>query len=172
MEELYKQYYALIFKYILYLTHDREVTNDLLQETFLRYFQAKKPVQQERALLIKIARNLVYDHWRRKRLLSFIPYRKDDRIDEQPLPFELLEQQEDVIALYDALQKIKLSYREAVVLRYIEELPVKEVAELLGCSEAQVKNNTARGLKALKKVMEEARQHEPTIEKISEHTDG
>ena len=40
-----------------------------------------------------------------------------------------------------------------IVLRYIEELSVRETAELLGISETKVKNNTARGLQALRKLL-------------------
>ncbi|MFJ7735416.1 RNA polymerase sigma factor [Lysinibacillus sp. NPDC097287] len=50
---------------------------------------------------------------------------------------------------------IMLEYRDAIILRYIEELSVKETSAQLGWSEAKVKNNTARGLSALKKKLEE-----------------
>ncbi|MEK4229916.1 RNA polymerase sigma factor [Solibacillus sp. FSL H8-0538] len=149
----YDEHYDSVFKYILYLTGNIDLTHDLLQETFYRFFK-QDFVKKERALLIKTARNLVYDHFRKKRILSFISLKEDKRVDEQPLPDEIVERGEEVAVLYRALQQIKLSYRESVVLRYIEELSVKEVAIALGCSEAQVKNNTARGLKALRQVME------------------
>ena len=154
MGRVYHEHYALIYKYILYLTADKELTHDLLQETFYRFYKNTRQVQQEKALLVKIARNLVYDYFRKKRLLSFIPYQKDIRIDDKPLPDEIVERGEEIIALYKALQQIKLSYREAIVLRYIEDFSVKEVAIALNCSEIQVKNNTARGLKALRVLME------------------
>lgn len=153
MDRVYNDYYALIFKYILYLTADKELTHDLLQETFYRFYKNTRNVQQEKALLIKIARNLVYDYYRKKRLLSFLPYQKDTRIDDKPLPEEIVERGEEIIALYKALQQIKLSYRETIVLRYIEDFSVKEVAIALNCSEIQVKNNTARGLKALRSIL-------------------
>ena len=47
-----------------------------------------------------------------------------------------------------------MSYKEVVILRYIEEYSVKETAKILGQSETQVKNNTARGLQKLRELME------------------
>lgn len=150
---VYDEHYRSIFKYILYLTGDIELTHDLLQETFFRFYK-QTFVKNEYALLIRIARNLVYDYFRKKRILSFISLKEDRRIDEQPLPEEVIERGEEVAGLYQALQQIKLTYKEVIILRYIEELSVKEVALALGCSEVKVKNNTARGLKALRQVME------------------
>lgn len=139
MDRVYHEHYALIYKYILYLTANKELTHDLLQETFYRFYKNTRQVQQEKALLVTIARNLVYDYFRKKRLLSFIPYQKDIPIDDKPLPDEIVERGEEITALYKALQQIKLSYREAIVLRYIEDFSVKEVAIALNCSEIQVK---------------------------------
>lgn len=152
---IYDAHYTAIFSYILYLTSDKELTHDLLQETFYRYFSnTNKTVENEKAFLLRIARNLVYDHFRKKRLLKFFTLTKDDRVDTAPLPVEIVTQGEDTAALYSALQQLKFSYRETVVLRYIEEYSVKEVAKILGCSEAQVKNNTARGLQKLRLLLE------------------
>ncbi|MGE6513215.1 RNA polymerase sigma factor [Lysinibacillus sphaericus] len=99
-----------------------------------------------------MARNLVYDHFRRKKILRFIPFVHNECIrDETVLPEEFLIKGEDFSALFLALYKIKLEYREAIILRYLEELSVKDTAKLLGWSEAKVKNNTARGLQTLRK---------------------
>ncbi|WP_052344389.1 RNA polymerase sigma factor [Bacillus ndiopicus] len=116
-------------------------------------FYHTKQVQNEKALLIRIARNLVYDHFRRKRHLKWLPLPKKDYADEASLPEELLLRSQEVQELYKALTKIKINYREVIVLRYIEELSVKEVAHYLELSEVQVKNYTAQGLKALRNIM-------------------
>ncbi len=88
--------------------------------------------------------------------MQFIPFVPNERIrDEVVLPEEFLIKGEGFSALYQALYKIKLEYREAIILRYLEELSVKETAELLGWSEAKVKNNTARGLRTLRKYLGE-----------------
>ena len=153
-KELYEEHYQAVFKYILYLTNSSELAHDLLQETFYRFFkQNTLAIEQKRAFLLRIARNIVFDHYRKKRLIQFFSLAKDNRVDVEPLPEEVLIKGEEVAALYRALQEIKLTYREVVILRYIEDYSVKEVASILGCSQVQVKNNTARGLQALRKLL-------------------
>lgn len=151
MKDVYEEHYDAIFQYILFLTTDSELTDDFVQETFFRFFKAQN-VRNDKAVLIRIARNLVYDHYRRKRLLKWLPI-EQERPDERPLPPEIVERSEEVRRLYRALSEIRLNYREAIVLRYIEEMSVKEVAGHLQMTEAQVKNNTVRGLKALRKIL-------------------
>lgn len=152
MRDTYEQHYEAIYQYILFLTTNPAIVDDFVQETFIRFYHMKQ-VQNEKALLIRIARNLVYDHFRRKRLLKWLPLTKADYEDEAPLPEDLLLRTQEVQELYKALAKIKMNYREVIVLRYIEELSVKEVAYYLELSEVQVKNYTAQGLKALRSIM-------------------
>lgn len=149
--EVFERHYDAVYKYIRYLTNDSDLTHDLLQETFYRFYQ-KNYTEHERTYLLKIARNLVYDHYRRKKIISFFQL-KSEPIAEQALPEEVLERNTEIEQLYTALQQIKWNYREVVVLRYIEEYSVKETAAILRCSEVKVKNNTARGLKALRELL-------------------
>ncbi|WP_417899890.1 RNA polymerase sigma factor [Bacillus haimaensis] len=63
--------------------------------------------------------------------------------------------------LYRALQAIKRSYRDVIILRKIKELTIKETAEVLNWSENKVKVTLFRGLEALKKQMiKEGYKHE------------
>jgi RNA polymerase sigma-70 factor (sigma-E family) len=57
-------------------------------------------------------------------------------------------------ALVQALGTLSKQQRAAVVLRYLDELPIPEVAEILGCSEGAVKSHTARGLAKLRVVLD------------------
>ena len=154
-QNMYRENYTAVYKYILYLTNDSQLAHDLLQETYYRFYkQQASIIDNPKAFLLRIARNIVYDHFRKNRIIKFFTLTNDDRIDEAPLPEEIAEKGEEVEALYNALQQLKLSYREVVMLRYIEDYSVKEVAMILGQSETQVKNNTARGLQALRKLLE------------------
>ena len=155
----YEAHSDAIFKYIYYLAGNKELAEDITQETFYKAFQHHHTYRQDantQTWLRRIARNLVYDYFRRKKILQFIPFvHKESIRDEAMLPVEFLIKGEDFSAVFQALYTIKLEYREAIILRYIEELSVKETSAQLGWSEAKVKNNTARGLSALKKKLEE-----------------
>ena len=153
-QSVFEEHYEAVYKYILYLTNDSQLSHDLLQETFYRFYKQSMLIDNPKAFLIRIARNIVYDYFRKKRILKFFSLTKDDRIDEAPLPSEVLEKGEENAQLYHALQQLKMSYKEVVILRYIEEYSVKETAKILGQSETQVKNNTARGLQKLRELME------------------
>lgn len=149
--DIFDAHYDAIYKYILYLTNDRQLAHDLLQETFYRYY-LKNYDTNERFYLLKIARNLVYDHYRRKKLIGFFTL-KNEPAATAKLPEEVTIQNAENAALYNALQQIKTNYREVVILRYIEQYSVKETAEILNTTEAKVKNDTARGLKALRELL-------------------
>jgi RNA polymerase sigma-70 factor, ECF subfamily len=153
--QFYNQYYDLVYKYILFTTHDEQLTHDLLQETFFKFFkQSITMISNEQAYLLRIARNLIYDHFRKKRLIQFFTLKEDTRTDDAPLPDCILIQEEISTTLYKALQQIPFKQREVIVLRYIEEFTVKETAHILKCNETRVKNDTARGLKTLRNLLE------------------
>ncbi|MCH7321831.1 sigma-70 family RNA polymerase sigma factor [Solibacillus sp. MA9] len=149
--DIFDTHYEAIYKYILYLTNDCHLAHDLLQETFYRYYQ-KNYDANERLYLLKIARNLVYDHYRRKKLIGFFTLKKEPPANAK-LPEEVTLQNAENETLYNALQQIKTNYREVVILRYIEQYSVKETAQILNTTEVKVKNDTARGLKALRELL-------------------
>lgn len=149
IRQLFETYYDSIYQYIYYLTNNREAADDFVQETFIRYGRMQS-VENPKAALYRIARNLVYDYARRKKLLQWVPLLGDQYKDTALLPEEIAVKGEEVAALYEALRGLRLNYREVIVLRYIEECSVAETAKLLGLSEVQVKNYTARGLKQLR----------------------
>ena len=69
----------------------------------------------------------------------------------RPSPHEWLMQQEDAKILYLAISKLKITYRDVIILRKIEGLSIEETCEVLGWNEGKVKNTLKRALVALKK---------------------
>ena len=156
-EKIYEDYSDSIYKYIFLLVGNRETAEDLTQETFYRVFNQLNKFKEQAQIqtwIRKIARNLVYDYYRRKRIIQFIPFlSKHDQRDGQLLPNEIIEKGEELMLLYKALSKLKLEYKEVLILRKIEGLSIKDTAQTLGWTEAKVKNNTARAMQALKKII-------------------
>ncbi len=66
-------------------------------------------------------------------------------------PHQWLIQQEEAKALYLAISKLKLAYRDVLILRKIECLSIQETCDVLGWNEGKVKNTLKRALLALKK---------------------
>ena len=149
---IYKQFSPSIFRYMTYLVQHRQVAEDLSQEVFIRFVRTgdvhRTPVEIQ-AWLRKTARNIAFDYLRRKRLFEFIPFIPiHEKVVEHPF-FEL----EEVRGLYIALGKLKPSYREVIIWRKIEELSIKETAEILSWNEEKVKNTLKRAIQALRKEM-------------------
>lgn len=157
-EELYELHSTSIYKFILLMVSHPETAEDLTQETYIRChknIQHFRGEASEMTWLRKIARNVVYDYYKRQRTLSFIPFTsKHEREEKTYVPHEWLLAGEETRTLYTAIQNLKFAYREAIILRKIEGFSIKETAKILGCSEAKVKNDTARGIEQLQRLVE------------------
>ena len=76
-----------------------------MQETFIRYGRMQS-VENPKAALYRIARNLVYDYSKRKKLLQWVPIIGDQYKDTAMLPEEIALKGEEVAALYEALREL------------------------------------------------------------------
>ena len=157
VERMYEAYSEAIYQFIYFLVGDEELAKDLTQETFVKALRSIAKFRgdaNEKTWLTKIARNVVYDHFRRKKVLKFIPFLQEhEQIDFTYAPEQWLEAKNDQFQLYEALGKLPHHYREALVLRKIEGFSIKESATILGWNEAKVRNSTERGLKKLQQLL-------------------
>ncbi len=164
LEKHYALHSEQIYQFIYFLTFDKELTEDLLQETFIRAYEGRASYRSEANVLTwlrTIAKNLTFDHFKRKKIISFLPFKNvPDTASIEPSILETLQIAEEQRELYVELAKIKLEYRTAIILRKIEGLSIKETAEILGWTEAKVKNNTNRGLKALSHILKDVNEDE------------
>ncbi|MBU9720970.1 MULTISPECIES: RNA polymerase sigma factor [Bacillaceae] len=159
-EELYLKYSDGVYHYLLLMVGNVEVAEDLTHDTFLRVKQSLKGFRGDASYytwVISIARNVLYDYWRRKQKIRFLPITESPSLHDMDTPEEIYQRGESVKELYDGIKKLKVSYQEVLVLRMIQELSVKETAEVLNCSESKVKSTTFRAMKALKGVLETER---------------
>jgi len=158
-ETEYELHSDRIYQYIYFLVGKTELAEDLTQETFIKAFQQQYTFRHEASSLtwlMRIARNLAYDYFRRKKIISFLPFTKEHEEKESTYePENWLERNEESKKLYSALLAIKFDYREAIILRKIEGFSIKETAHILRWSESKVKNCTERGMKALREILME-----------------
>lgn len=127
---------------------DRSEAEDLVQSALERIWnrwdrgQILEPTAYARRVLVReftTARRRV--RWSRERLMSDVPDRQRD-------DFSRLSDEADL--LLRALAALPRRQREVVVLRYVEDLPIAEVAALLSCSEGNVKRSAHDGLQHLR----------------------
>jgi len=161
-----------LLRYLLYLTGNREMAEDLFQEVWMRVltrggqFNGKARFE---TWLFAIARNLVIDQRRKRTMASldelFETGNEDDRplsfevTDEQPTPFENVANVEDRERIATALMQLDTLYREVLVLRFHEELSLDEIAKVTRAPLSTVKSRLYRGLAAIRPKLERAGIH-------------
>jgi RNA polymerase sigma-70 factor (ECF subfamily) len=163
--ELYDIYVDQIYRFIYFKVARREEAEDLTGDVFLKTWQyindmGSEVIDNLRAFLYQTARNAVIDFYRtrdRREIVS-LPQGQEDK--NEKLTMEIMDEKQDLVEKVElasdieevkkALQKIKEEYREVIILRFIEELSVKETAEILGKSEGAVRVLLHRAVAALK----------------------
>jgi RNA polymerase sigma-70 factor (ECF subfamily) len=167
LHELVAQYQYRLVRYLIYLTGSRDAVDDLVQETWLRVLERGRSYDGQSPFapwLFAIARNLAIDHLRKRRVFSL---NGDDDADDaanharslasaEPSPFEQAARTEDAQHLAAVLQTLAPIYREALVLRFQEDLSLQQIADLAGASVSTVSSRIQRGLAALRTQMEGA----------------
>jgi len=170
LDELIVRYQHRLLRYLLYLTGNREMAEDLFQEVWMRVLVRGAQFNGKARFdtwLFAIARNLVIDQ-RRKRTMSSLDElievgSEDDRpmafevADDEPTPFDSFSSLEDRQRIASVLLELDTLYREVLVLRFHEELSLEEIAKLTHAPLSTVKSRLYRGLAAMKPKLERAR---------------
>ncbi len=150
---LYRLYADPLYRYFVYQTRDPDLAADLTSEVFLRMLENIGRYNHRgipfRAWLFKIAQNLVIDHYREQAKLA--PRKADlpEAGAEDPEPADV-----DRDRLVAALNRLTAEQRQVVLLRFVEDLEIKEVAAILGKTEGAVKALQHRAIAALRRLLE------------------
>ncbi len=160
LDRLIEQYQYRLFRYLVYVTGDKERAEDFFQETWIRVLERGHQYDGKskfEAWLFAIARHLVIDWQRQKKIESLDaltdpqqehPLQVADESDPSPLHSVL--SQESQKTVQTSLQKIPAMYREVLVLRFQEDLQIHEMAGVLSIPISTVKSRLYRGLEALR----------------------
>jgi RNA polymerase sigma-70 factor, ECF subfamily len=153
---LYERYYQNIYSYLFYHTGDIQTAEDLTGEVFLKMVQALPNYSESNGLflawLLRIARNLSIDHYRRfnqhpeVELMDEI-IRSDLEVDQ------VVESNLTIARLQKVLANVKEDQREVLLLRFIEGLSISDVANLLVKSEDAIKGLQRRGLMSVQMLL-------------------
>ncbi|MDD2807668.1 MAG: sigma-70 family RNA polymerase sigma factor [Patescibacteria group bacterium] len=152
----YDDYADAIYRFCVYRVYNHELAKDLVSETFTKtwdYMVKGNEVKNTRALLYRVARNLIIDYSRKKK--------------EQSLDQLIADQGESVVGWIDnqaecadaalAIEKLDLlskEFREVIALRYLEGYGPKEIAEILGKPATLISVRLNRALRKLNKLVE------------------
>ena len=145
--EIVEHYRAPIVRYLLRLTGDHEVAQDLAQDTFIQAYRSILKTRSElafKAWLYRIATNNARQFHRRRRLLSFIPFTGSETSDT-PAIGASSDSVIERISVEGALRKVPHERRACMVLHFVEGLRYREIADIVGASEEAVRKRVARG---------------------------
>ena len=155
---LVEKYGDALTLYINGYLKDMHEAEDLMIETFSRIFAKERPLTGTgsfKAYLYKTARNLAF-RYKKKRRPGFLCF---DELDFEPCSDMLadteLYRSERSRQLYDALEKLKAEYREALYLIYYEDMSYRNAATVMKKSEEQITKLVYRGKQRLKAILEQ-----------------
>ena len=164
LHELVEQYQFRLVRYLIYLLGRRDFVDDLVQETWLRVLERGSSYDGRSRFepwLFTIARNLAIDHIRKGRISSLDSNAEEEQDtalqtppSNAPSPFTLAARTEDAERLAASLQTLEPIYREALVLRFQEELSLQEISGVVGAPVATVASRIYRGLRTLRSQLE------------------
>lgn len=151
----YDDFSNAIFRYCFLRVTDKDLAYDILQETFIKtwdYLAKGNEIRNYRAFLYKTARNLIIDEYRKKRIVPLSRLQEkgfDARLDNRPELFNEIQFKE----IIDVISLLKPEYRDPLLMRYVDDLPVKEIAEIMQETENNISVRLHRGLKHLKEIL-------------------
>jgi RNA polymerase sigma-70 factor (ECF subfamily) len=153
--EVYERYFSVVYAFALSRTHDRTLAEDVTAETFRRALQGLSQFQWRdvpfTSWLIRIATNAWLDASRRERLTQ--PLETDVGLSDSGI-----DAVEERAVLFDLVASLPRRQQAVLVLRFVEDKSIREVASLLSISEGAVKQLQQRALAALRHKMPERKE--------------
>lgn len=156
--DAYEEFADAIFRHCTYRCFDRERGKELMQEVFMKawdYLVSGKDIDNVQAFLYKTANNILIDEARRAKKRTVVSF---EDMTEQGFDIEG-ENGNDQATIFDAkavaevLHELEEPYRTAIIMRYIDELTPKEIAELLSETANVVSVRINRGMKMLQNIL-------------------
>ncbi len=157
---IYQKQADLVFRYTLLRVANREEVIDIVQDTFAKFWQVFRSntlIEHPRAFILTIARNKIIDWYRKKKpqSLEAMAGEDDDGIFEikDEKMHEIIGLSAEASVAIKAINKISPQNREAVHLRFVEDLSPTEIAEVLRITPNAVSVRITRGLAELRNAL-------------------
>lgn len=154
MSLLFERYKRPLYGFFYGLTKRQELSEDLVQNTFLRILKYRHLFRGEgdfRAWMFHIARNVNHDHHRKNKIKATegLEYWQE-RIGHSENQAAEMQHSEEQQLLSMAMDRLSEDKREVLLLSKFQEKKYSEIGEVLGCSEGAVKVKVFRALQELK----------------------
>ena len=154
---LYDHYQPKIYRFTLVKVNHREEAEDLTHQVFLRAWQS---IESYRDLgfpfsswLYKIARSQVADYYRTKKIAVSLESINSEGIPAEHSLHGNLTDKLEVERVKNAVRQLKPEYQDVIMMRFVEDLAIRETALATGRSEGAIKLLQHRAIKELKKIL-------------------
>jgi RNA polymerase sigma factor (sigma-70 family) len=156
-ERLFEAHAEPLFAFLVYRTGDRQLAEDLVEDTFERVLRARTRFDprrgSEKSWVYAIALNLVRDHARRQ-TVEINALERVGAHESRQLSDGALGAVDDRDELGRALSTLSEDEREAIGLRFGADLKLREVARVVGESESATEKRISRGLEKLRRELQ------------------
>ncbi len=161
--EAFDEYSDALFRHTFLRISDRERAIDLVHDTYTKvwsYVRSGHEIETFRPFLYKVLNNLIIDEYRKRKEASLDAMLEQEGIDESSFD-DLIENNIETLSAtidgkkaFEMLETLPDEYQEVIILRFVDELGPKEIAELIEETENVVSVRLHRGLKMLRKVIQ------------------
>ena len=160
---LYEEYFDKIYRYVTLKIGDRVEAEDVAQQVFVKALKSISSFKWKgvpfSAWLFRIAHNLVVDYFRKTKRYATTPLVDTMRSNDID-PQIAVERKMDVEQVLLATKQLTEAQREVISLRFASELPVAQVARVMGKSEGAVKALQHSAIVSLRKVLSTVKNNE------------
>ncbi len=160
LKRIYEEYQSNIYRFVLLRVSHEETASDISQEVFHHLLKAtrgkERYIENIRAFLYQIARNLLIDHYRTNIVTYSLEAEGEDGeytheiADKEPGADVMIDREYTAEEIRKALSAVKQQHREIVEMRYLEQLEMSEIAERLGKSEGAIRVQIHRAIDELR----------------------
>lgn len=160
IEKVYSLYFEDVYKFLLYLSKNKEIAEDVTSETFFKFMANIEKIKKEESIktyLLQIAKNTYYTYIKRENLLKLINDYDENIKDKKNIEEEFLKKEERTF-IENLIEKLEEPYKTIVKLRVYEELSFKEIGEIYKKSDNwacvcyyRAKDKLKKGMKSYEK---------------------
>jgi len=157
---LYERYKKQLFGFFYNLNRDKDLSEDLVQNTFIRIIKYKHGFKGEgefKSWMFHIARNVNIDHFKKNKKnneTDSLEAWQEEATDDAETQLSI-DKEGNLQLLEKAIDQLDYEKRELITMSKIKGIKYKEIGEVLSCSEGAVKVKVFRALRELKEVYEQ-----------------
>lgn len=153
-DKLYSEYFQAVYKFILKLSADRELSEDITQETFIKALKNIKSFKGNCKIsvwLCQIAKNIYFSHTKKNARLKTVPI---DEISGQAYEPDFTSK-ESLLEIHRLLHSLPEPYKEVFTLKTFADLSLAEISQLFGKSESWARVTYLRAKQKLQVLLKE-----------------